>query len=153
MRSCSCSPPISNISRLLTRRPYRAVTCGPSAWSSTWCCVDTLRSTPSTTVAPSRRTCARRSWLEALISLKTSGARSQRWPRTLCASESFNLPHPPESSTCNYLRYDSVITVHRGRLSIIFFIFIFLGRQSRQIDIIKCKPSLSRYWSVQCCSI
>lgn len=65
----------------------RAVTCGRWVWSSTWCCAGTRLSTPSTTAAPSPRTCARRSWLGALSSQRTSGARSLRWPRTLWESE------------------------------------------------------------------
>lgn len=65
----------------------RAVTCGLSAWSSTSCCAAIPRSTPSTTVAPSRRTWGRRLWWAALSSLKMSGVRSLRWRRILYASK------------------------------------------------------------------
>jgi len=74
-----------------SRSLCRAVTCGLSAWSSTWCCAATLRSTPSTTVAPSPRTWGRRLWRAASTSPKMSGARSLRWPRTSYASESFSF--------------------------------------------------------------
>ena len=68
------------------------MTCGLSVWLSTWCCAAILRSTQSTTVAPSRRTWGRRSWQAASTSLKMSGARSLRWPRTSYASESVSFP-------------------------------------------------------------
>ena len=64
------------------------MTCGPWVSLFTWCCVDTLRFTPNTTVGQFQRTCGKRSWQEVLNFQRKSGARSQKWRKTLCESES-----------------------------------------------------------------